>query len=61
MKRNAGDEGQRFEVRALDGGGEEFVVGWTNRADGSDLVRVVKLHPVWHSPRVIDRVATKKT
>ena len=32
----------------------EFVVGWTNQEDGSALVRMVNLHPVWKEPRVLD-------
>jgi hypothetical protein len=52
-----GDAGERFEVRATDGHGCDVLVGYTNRAEGGDLVLRVTRHPVWHSPRVIDRVA----
>lgn len=47
--------GQRYEVRCTDGYGRDVLVGYTNRAEGSDLILLVKRHPVWHSPRVIDR------
>lgn len=51
------DNGGRFEVHAIDGYGRDILVGYTNRAGGDDLVRLVKCHSVWHSPRVIDREA----
>lgn len=51
------DGGERFEVRATDGRGRDILVGYTNRAGGGDLTVLVDRHPVWHSPRVIDRVA----
>lgn len=51
----AGDKGQRYEVRYKDGKGQERVAGWTNREDGGQLVTMVKMHPVWHSPQVVDR------
>ncbi len=47
--------GERYEVRCIDGRGCEVLVGYTNRADANDLVRRVRNHPVWHSPRVIYR------
>jgi hypothetical protein len=49
------DEGERYEVRATDGYGRDILVGYTNRAGGGDLVVMVNRHPVWHSPRLIDR------
>jgi hypothetical protein len=57
MKRDidVAPNGERYEVRCTDGQGRDVLVGFTNRAEGSDLVRRVSLHPVWHSPRVIDR------
>lgn len=50
-----GDQGQRYEVRYADGDGKERVMGWTEAADGGSLVRSINKHPVWHSPRIIDR------
>jgi len=49
-----GDRGQRYEVRCKKGGGE-VVFGWTDREDGQPFVRAIELHPVWHSPKVVDR------
>jgi len=48
-----GDNGQRYEVRYKDGGGNEKVAGWTNTPE--TLTGMIDLHPVFHSPRVIDR------
>ncbi len=48
-------DGERYEVRCTDGKGNDVLVGYTNRAGGDDLVLRVRRHPVWHSPRVIDR------
>ncbi len=51
-----GDKGQRYEVHAeTEAECEDFIVGWTERADGEPLVGVINAHPSWHSPRVIDR------
>lgn len=50
-----GDRGQRYEVRAKDFSGREFVVGWTNVRDGGEVVKVVNDHPSWHSHAVVDR------
>jgi len=52
-----GDQGQRYEVRAIGEDEHEFVLGWTEKSDGGNLVRAVEAHPAWHSPRVIDREA----
>lgn len=49
------DRGQRFEVRARDDAGKEFVLGWTDSRAGSPLVELVNRHPKWSEPRVIDR------
>lgn len=57
-KTRVGDKGQRYEVRAMveiNGQDEEHVVGYTDDETGGGLVRMLKLHPSWHSPRVIDR------
>ncbi len=48
-----GDKGQRYEIRAMDGAGEEFTIGWSNSPDA--FIRTVELHPAWHDRRVIDR------
>lgn len=62
-RREVGFDGQRYEVRAMrpqydvPGGArkhEEFVLGWTNQADGGALVRMVNVHPTWHTARVYD-------
>jgi hypothetical protein len=50
-----GDRGQRYEVRFIDGDGEERVMGWTDQADGGPFAQAIRRHPVWHSWRVIDR------
>ena len=50
-----GDKGQRYEVRAKESDGNAFVVGWTEKADGGALVKCIDLHPVFHSPRLVDR------
>jgi hypothetical protein len=47
--------GERYEVRCTDGAGRDILVGYTNRANGDDLVLLIRRHPVWHTPRVIDR------
>ena len=49
------DAGELYEVHATDAYGRDVLVGYTNRAGGSDLVQVVERHPVWHSPVVIER------
>lgn len=60
MDARVGDRGQRYKVVAFDGNGEEFGVGWTDDPNGGSLVKMVRKHPVWHSPKVIDREALKK-
>lgn len=51
-----GDKNQRYEVQAIfPPNTEHEVMGWTDRADGGELVGSVEMHPSWHSPRVIDR------
>ena len=49
----AGYRGQAFEVRAIDGNGIKFVVGWTNSSDGAPLVGMVNKHPTWKNPEVV--------
>lgn len=53
----AGDKGQRYEVRYVDGKGEERVMGWTNAADGGGLAVSLKRHPIWKLARIVDRRA----
>ena len=48
-----GDRGKRYEVRYIDTKGNEKVMGWAE--DPENLVKVIKLHPTYHSPKVIDR------
>lgn len=51
-----GDRGQRFEVRYKDGEDVEHIVGWTDsESDAEDMKKGIALHPVFHSPRFIDR------
>lgn len=46
---------QRYEVRAKDGQGREFVVGRTNHADGGRPMHQAMQHPLWRrSARVVD-------
>ena len=50
-----GDKGQRYEVRYLDHEDNEQVAGWHDDPTGGNLIKMIELHPSWHSPRVIDR------
>jgi len=50
----AGDRGQRYELRYLDADGSEHVMGWSE-AYPHKYVDAIKKHPSWHSARVIDR------
>ncbi|MEE9354763.1 MAG: hypothetical protein V3U75_04160 [Methylococcaceae bacterium] len=53
-KLETGDKGQRYEVRAKNkSDGTERVIGWAENPD--NLVKAVKLHPVYNIPNVIDR------
>lgn len=65
IMRDVGYKGQRYEVRAWQPKGdvprigsdtewEEFIVGYTDQADGGGLVRMVSKHPTWQRARVID-------
>lgn len=49
-----GDQGQRYEVRFISNS-KECVAGWTDDKDGKPFVESINKHPVWHSPKVIDR------
>ena len=44
----------RYEVRATNAEGKEIVVGWSSLRSGGTPMRIVKEHPVWHSPIVLD-------
>lgn len=44
----------RYMVRATDGEGKDFVVGWSTLRSGGTPMRIVKEHPEWHSPIVFD-------
>lgn len=50
-----GDKGQRYEVRYLDGGGVEHVMGWTEVSDGGGLAKSLSKHPVWKLSQIVDR------
>jgi hypothetical protein len=49
-----GDNGQRYEVRFVDENGAEKVMGWSESYP-QNYVDAINVHPVWHSPKVIDR------
>lgn len=49
------DQGQRYEVWAINAAGDKIRIGWTNQASGGGVVDVVLRHPTLHSPEVIDR------
>ncbi len=55
MEPRIGDEGQRYEVRFIGSDGKGYVAGWTDDPDGRPFVESINMHPVWHSPKVIDR------
>jgi len=55
MKARIGDRGQRYEVRFIGSNDKEYVAGWTDNKDGKPFVQSINKHPVWHSPKVIDR------
>lgn len=51
-----GDEGQRYEIRARDRNGKEFIVGWVETMESvKRFLDGVGLNPAWHSGRYIDR------
>lgn len=56
LKMRVGDEGQRYEVRCTDGNGKMMVMGWAGTLKGTEgFVDSVKLHPVMHNPKILDR------
>lgn len=50
-----GDKGQRYEVRFISNNGKDVIAGWTDDKNGKPFVESINKHPVWHSPKVIDR------
>lgn len=44
----------RYEVRATNAEGKDFVVGWSSLRSGGTIMKIVKEHPEWHSPIVFD-------
>jgi len=44
----------RYMIRAIDGEGKDFVVGWSSLRSGGTPMKLVKEHPLWHSPVIID-------
>lgn len=55
-KHKVGDKGQRYEVRAKDREGKEFIIGWCGTLEGAErFAEGVKFHPSWHDPKIIDR------
>ena len=57
---NVGDKGQRYEVQAKNEVGNIVIIGWGETDEQTaNLVKGVKLHPCFHSPKVIDRKALK--
>jgi len=56
------DTGQRFEVRYCDGLGTVHTFGYSGTREGAAVfVDAIKQHPVWHSPKVVDRLAESTT
>jgi hypothetical protein len=50
-----GDQGQRYEVWCFDGEGGSMHVGYSDQPDGGSLAQMVHLHPIWHTPWIVDR------
>jgi hypothetical protein len=59
MRGRVGYNGQRYEVHFLDENEKDHILGWIEAADGGALVKSIELHPIWHSPRVVDLKAEK--
>ena len=56
MTFEVGDKGQRYEVRYSNSEGIEKIVGWTElKSDANSMCKGIKLHPAFHSPKIIDR------
>ena len=52
----AGDEGQRYEVRAKDGLNRQMIIGWSESYKGpKEFVIRICMHPGMHDPKIIDR------
>lgn len=55
------DKGERFEVRYKDGLGAAHIWTWTDsEKEIQRAVAAIESHPVFHSPRVIDRRASAR-
>lgn len=52
-----GDKGQRYEIRCcMNEQSVESAFGWTDVYEVAEtMVESIKLHPCWHSPRIVDR------
>lgn len=49
-----GYQGQQYEVRFFDEGGNEKRMGWTNKPDGGALMASAKLMPGARDPFLVD-------
>ena len=52
-----GDEGQRYEIWAVQNDGEEIRIGWSN--DPNAYTLAVKFHPGLKGRRIVDREAAE--
>ena len=52
-----GDKGQRYEVLAKHPNKiTEVVIGWSETLEGAkSFTDGIEIHPVFHSPRIVDR------
>jgi hypothetical protein len=56
-----GDKGQRYEVICKNKDNKSMKVGWTDVYERAlDLKRGIELHPILHSPEIIDRKTLTK-
>ncbi len=56
-----GDKGQRYEIIAHKQNGDKFTVGWSESLMGANnIYTAIKLHPTFHSPKIVDRKNIKK-
>lgn len=53
-----GDNGQRYEIWAVQNDGEETRIGWSNNR--AAYTRAVELHPGLKGRRVVDREAAEE-
>lgn len=58
---NVGDKGQRYVVNYRESeGGQWRCFGYSNTKEGADaMVKSIKAHPTWDSPKIIDRQPNK--